>query len=163
MKITETSLKIYDRLLATISALAIIIGGLWSLNGLQKEKVKENELKLKENELRRQQIKLDIFLDKKAAYYELCEAAAEVAACNSYDEVMVAKKKYIKSYLGKAHIIAQLDDSVGYLKVMYKFKIDDYLSEKPDKTPYQYFGGEALKLTSTCKKQLDVRQIYKSN
>jgi len=147
-------MKIYDRFLATISALAIIIGGLWSLDRLHSEKVKENELRI-------QQIKLDIYLEKKAAYYELCEAAAEIAACDSYDEVMMAKKHFIKLYLGKAHLITQLDNLVAGQKGKFKTLLNKYTDERPNQTPYEYFHFAALKLTSYCKFELNIKQVYK--
>jgi hypothetical protein len=102
MEITEQKLKIYDRILATVSTLAIIVAGIWSLWEII-------ETRKKENILLTQQIDLIKFNDKKAIYFELCDAEGKIAACNSYDEVLIAQKDFRKLYLGKAHIIADLD------------------------------------------------------
>ncbi len=67
MKITERELKIYDRLLATVSAFAIICGGIWTIANFISAKNKENEL-------RQQEIRQAIYEDKKAIYYELADA-----------------------------------------------------------------------------------------
>ena len=154
MTITENSFKIYDRALATLSAVAIIIGGFWTLWGFIRAKNKENLLI-------EQKIRLDKFNDKKDIYYELCDAEGEIASCNSYEEVVIAQKHFRKLYLGRAHIIAELDVEVNNQKVSFRKLLDKYLLEKPEARPFDYFKESSLELADICKKNLDINKVYK--
>ena len=152
---TDTDLKVYDRALSTVSTIALIIGGIWSLNGFMQAHNKENNL-------RQQQIKLAIFNDKKAVYYDLVDAESEIASCNTYDEVIVAQKHFRKLYVGRAHIIAGLDKDVNIQKIAFNKLLDKYLKEKPAKTPFNYFAIQTLKLGDICKKNLDITTIFEN-
>lgn len=161
MTLTEEKLRIYDRGLATISALALIIAGFWTLWGFMQDKEKDRQARDKEIALRTKEINLQLFTDKKLIYYELCDAEAEIAACNSYQEVVSAQKHFRKLYVGRAHIIGQLDDSVNNQKIRFCSLLDKYLEEKPAETPFYYFGNTSLQLSDICSKTLDVATIYK--
>jgi|JI6StandDraft_1071083.scaffolds.fasta_scaffold322762_1 hypothetical protein len=156
MEITEQKLKIYDRILATVSTLAIIVAGIWSLWEII-------ETRKKENILLTQQIDLIKFNDKKAIYFELCDAEGKIAACNSYDEVLIAQKDFRKLYLGKAHIIADLDIEVNNQKIEFCLLLDKYLNEKSTERPFDYFFDATLKLSDICKRNLDLNSIYKKS
>ena len=151
--ISDKALKIYDRVLYTITTLAILIGGFWTLFSFLQEKKKENILL-------KQQINLTIFNDKKAAYYELVDAASEIAVCNSYEEVVIAQKHFRKLYLGRAHIVVQLDNPVNEQKIDFNTLLNKYLKEKPTESPLTYFGANCLALSTTCKANLDINSIY---
>ena len=154
MSIEEDKLKIYDRILATLSAIAIIAGGFWTLWGF----IRANE---KENLLLEQQMKLNVFNDKKAIYYELCDAEGEIAACNSYNEVVLAQKHFRRLYVGKAHIIAELDVEVNNQKVEFCRLLNKYLADKPPESPFDFFIDSSLALADICSKNLDIRSVYK--
>jgi hypothetical protein len=154
MRIKEENLQIYDRLLATLSALALLIGGFWTLAEFIRTKHKENELLA-------EKINIEYFQDKKAIYYELCDAESEIAACNTYDEVLVAQKHFRKLYVGKAHIIAKLDTAVNNQKVDFCDLLNQYIEEKPQEKPFTYFQSSCLELSDICKQKLDVNLIYK--
>ena len=152
--ITEKKLMVYDRVLATLSAFAIIVGGLWTLLGYV-------EAKNKENDLRKQQIAALIFDEKKALYYDLSDSEAEIAACNSYEEVVLAQKHFRKLYVGRAHIISKLDTDVNKQKLAFGDRLNKYLKDKPQIMPFDYFGTASLELVDICKKNLNLDSIYK--
>jgi len=141
MKITERGLKIYDRVLGTLSAVAIIFGGWWTIYGFTQEKINENEVRWK-------QIIWDKFKDKKSIYFELCDAEAEIAACNSYEEVVMAQKHFRKLFVGRAHIIATLDTAVNNQKVDFRDTLDYYLEHRPATKPFDYFINSCLILSA---------------
>ena len=155
MDLTEKKFKIYDRALATLSTLAIVLGGFWTLWGF----IRANE---KENFLTEQKIKMENFNDKKAIYYELCDAEGEIVACNNYNEVVLAQKHFRKLYVGRAHINSELDVAVNNQKIKFGNLLDEYLSKKSTEDPYNYFAESALELSDICKKNLDINSLYKN-
>jgi hypothetical protein len=150
----EKKLMIYDRVLGTISAFAIIVGGIWTLLGYIDAKNKENELRL-------EQMKTSIFNEKKALYYDLSDSEAEIAACNSYEEVLSAQIHFRKLYVGRAHIISKLDTDVNNQKIAFGDLLDSYLKNKPGIKPFDYFGSASLELVDICKKNLNLDSIYR--
>ncbi|MBD2716503.1 hypothetical protein KBK19_15785 [Microvirga sp. STR05] len=155
MAISEDKLRIYDRVLATFSSLALLIGGFWTVWEVI-------ETKDKENYLAEQKVSIEKFNEKKSIYYELCEAESEIAACNTYDEVVMAQKHFRKLFFGKAHMISYLDAEVNNQKIDFRDSLDNYLFNKPKIDPIDYFGGSVLALSDICNKKLNVDSLYKS-
>jgi hypothetical protein len=178
----EAKLKVYDRILATVSAIGLILGGIWGVytyaetrrketeqraDQAASEKIqrqKEAEQKDREIQLRRDELDRQVFTERKATYLTLSDAACEVVACRDRKEVEERSKIFLKLYFGRAHIIAEGDSEVEDCKIAFKDLIFKYLNGKDrdsTKIPFDYFGDAAYKLTKACKVHIDPRS--KSN
>jgi hypothetical protein len=152
--ISDYKLKIYDRILATISALAIIGGGIWTVTtylNQQKEQTKQLE----------RQVRWEIYNQKSPIYYELCDAEAEIAACDTHEEVLLAQKNFWRLYYGKAHIIAQLEDTIFKQKIRFMKSLNNYLWNDSNKSPNDVFGSSSLELSLLCSHILDIDSLEK--
>lgn len=161
-EIRESNLKVYDRVLATVSILGIVSGGIWGFYSHIQQRVAEASQKDKEIELRKHELDLLIFQERKEAYLALCDAACEIVACKDRQEVAERSRAFRKMYYGRAHIIADPDPVVGDMKVAFNNKLTSYLTgddKESTKSPYLYFGGAALDLTKSCRKHIDPRQL----
>jgi len=144
----DAKLKLFDRILATITALGVIVGGVWGLYnhfGLQHEA----------NQLRQNEIDLMLFKEKKDTYLSLIDAAGEIIACKNRQEVSGKAPLFLKLYLGRAHVIAEADSNVMKMKIAFKEKLDTYLKDQINESPFKYFGSAALALTNACKVYVD--------
>jgi hypothetical protein len=164
----EQRLKVYDRYLATVSAIAIVVGGLFTfytylhgerIRDAQEHKLKEKEIAQTQQELslRQKELTFAIFKDKRDAYLALTDAASAIAACRSYEEVETASKEFLKLYYGRAHIIAEGDNDVYQKKIAFRRALAKYLDEKPTGQPYTFFENLALEITDACRQHLDPR------
>jgi hypothetical protein len=150
----EAKLKIFDRILATITAIGVIVGGVWGLYnhfGLQHEA----------NQLWQNEIDLMVFKEKKETYLALIDAAGEIIACKNRQEVSEKAPLFLKLYLGRAHVIADADSEVRDKKIAFKEKLDTYLKDKINESPFKYFGSAALALTNACKVYVDPNTLMK--
>jgi hypothetical protein len=147
MEISEQRLKYYDRVLATLTAITIIVGGLWTF--------------WKFIDQRNLEIKKITFDEKKALYYELVNAEAEIASSMSYEEVVVAQKRFRNLYSGRSHIIAKLDPEVENQKVVFMGILNEYIKTKPPERPFKYFNSPSLRLAELCRKYLEINDPYK--
>ena len=148
----ESNLKIYDRILATVTALGVVIGGLWGLYN-------HFELQRHANELRQREFKLMVFKEKKDAYMALIDAAGEIVASKNRQEVSENASQFLKLYLGRAHVIAEADSNVSSMKIAFKNKLDTYLKGQIDEDPFIYFRSTALALTNACRTHVDPRTL----
>ena len=166
----EQRLKIYDRGLGTVSAAAIVIGGLFTIyTYLHDQRLKEaEERKLREKEiaqtqeqlsLRQKELTFALFKEKREAYLALTDAACTIAACRSYEEVESASKEFLRLYYGRAHIIADGDSDVYNKKIDFRRALTKYLRDRPRETPDVYFEDLALAITDACKAHLDPRSL----
>ncbi len=172
-EVRESNLKVYDRILATISILGIVFGGIWGFyshlqqrvaEAKQSEKQKLAEAKQKDEEiqLRKHELDLLIFQEKKDAYYALCDAACDIVACRNRKEVEERSRVFLKMYFGRAHIIAEADSAVSKKKIDFKNRLMSYLDgedKASTEAPFDYFGEYAFELTKACKKHVDPRQL----
>jgi hypothetical protein len=169
----EEKLKLYDRVLATVSALGLIVGGVWGvytyshtrqreIDQKSEEAKRAGELKGKEILLRKHELDLMIFKERKEAYFALCDAACEIAACRDRKEVVDRSRAYLQLYYGRAHIIADSDDDVSEKKVAFKERLMEYLygkSKDSTELPFTFFGNDAYALTHACRKHVDPRSL----
>jgi hypothetical protein len=148
----EAKLKLYDRVLATLTALGLILGGVWGVYtyfGIQHQTI----------ELRERELAFMVFNEKKHAYLALIDAAAEITASKNRQEVSEKAPLFLKLYYGRAHVIAEADRNVSKKKVTFRNKLMKYLEDKIDTPPHEYFGGAALALTKACQVHVDPRTI----
>jgi hypothetical protein len=158
----ESNLKVYDRILATVSVIGLIIGGVWGLYSHFQQKAAEALQRDQEIELRKHELDLLIFQEKKEAYLALCDAACEVVACQDRAEVAERSRAFRKLFYGRAHIIADPDPEVSDKKIEFNNKLTSYLTGEDKgstKAPFLYFGSAALNLTKVCRKHIDPRQL----
>jgi hypothetical protein len=166
----DIRLKVYDRLLASVSALALIIGGCWGLFNYFDTKKKEAsaaeeqhrqtaDQKERELQLRKHELDLMVFKERKEAYLALCDAACEIVACRDRKEVEERSRAFLKMYYGRAHIIAEADPEVSGKKIAFKNKLMEYLESNNTESPFGYFGSAAFELTKACRKYVDPRGL----
>jgi hypothetical protein len=169
----EARLKVYDRMLATVSALGLLMGGVWAVYTYSQARHKEveqkaaeakqaAELREKEIQLRKQELDLQVFKERKETYYALCDAACEIVACRNRKEVEERSQAFLKMYYGRAHIIAEGDPDVSAKKIAFKKKLMEYLegeSKDSMESPFTFFGTVAFDLTKTCQKHMDPRTL----
>ncbi|MDJ0667877.1 MAG: hypothetical protein QNJ61_11380 [Desulfobacterales bacterium] len=149
----ENKLKIYDRFIATITAIGVVGGGLWGAYTFFKQQ--KQSIKLRQRELA-----FMVYKDKKDAYLSLVDAANEITASKNRKEVIEKASLYLRLYYGRAHVIADSDHKVSESKIAFKNKLMTYLKdEQIDTSPFEYFGGVAFAITNSCKIYLDPRAI----
>jgi hypothetical protein len=158
---TEDQLRVYDRYLATVTALLTLLGAFGTVFVyLQDQRTKhESESKLKKQELDLREAEMNSFLynDKRDAYYALVDAVSKIAACRNVDEVSEASKDFFKLYYGRAHLVIEGDFAVFNAKIEFGRALREYLEEKPEALPSTIFGGLALDITDACRQYLDPR------
>jgi hypothetical protein len=106
----EARLKVYDRVLATVSALSLIVGGVWAVYINAEARNKEIGQRAEELRTRDRELRLQVFKDRKGTYMALCDAVGDVVACRDREEVKAKARTFIKLYVGRAHIIVDDDD-----------------------------------------------------
>jgi hypothetical protein len=160
IEVREANLKLYDRILASISAIGLIAGGIWGLVTYSESKKQESEHKASEIELRKYELDLSIFKERKEAYYALCDAACDIAASHDRNDVIERSREFLKLYNGRAHIIAEGDNDVFDKKIAFQKKLMSYLKGKNiADSPYDYFESAAYQLTMACRKHTDPRTL----
>ncbi|MEI8380620.1 MAG: hypothetical protein WCJ09_10855 [Planctomycetota bacterium] len=151
----EIRLKVYDRVLATVSALGLIFGGAWSLFEYASSRTHENELRTRE-------LNLAIFRERRDTYFAISDAASDIAASRSREDVIERSRAFLKLYNGRAHLLAEIDSDVKSSKIEFKNLLFEYLDGKDKNTtesPFDYFGAAAYQLTKACSRHLDPRGL----
>jgi hypothetical protein len=187
----EARLKVYDRVLATVSALGLIVGGVWAVYTHSESRRKELEqktaeakrdaelreqaaqqkavesqrdaaLKERELQLRKQELDLLVFKERKEAYYALCDAACEIVACRDRKEVEERARGFLRLYYGRAHIIAEADPEVSAKKIAFKDRLMEYIegdAKESNVSPFTFFASAAFDLTKACRRHVDPRSL----
>jgi hypothetical protein len=123
---------------------------------------READNREKELQLRKRELDLAIYKERKEVYYALCDAASDIAASRDRKEVTERARAFLKLFNVRAHILACDELDVSSQKVWFLLKLKQYL-EGEDKestvSPFDYFGQAALDLTGACRKHLDLREI----
>lgn len=149
----EANLKLYDRVLATVSAIGLIAGGVWGLFTYANSK--SNEARHRVEDLNRQ-----VFNDRKEAYLRLVDAACEIVGCRDRSEVEKKSRAFLTLYAGRAHVIADPDSEVTQKKISFKNRLIDYMegeNKESKELPFHFFKDAALELTDACRKKIDPR------
>ena len=151
----EAKLKFYDRILATCTALLMIVGVCWGVYKYldnQRQAIK----------LRQLEYDLMVFQEKKQTYLALVDAASEIAACKNHHEVRDKAPLFLKLYYGRAHAIVALDPPVSKEKIAFGKRLRTYLDDNSEEPPHKHFGKPALALTMACRDHIDPRQLEES-
>ncbi len=147
----EYKFKLFDRCLASVSAVGLISSGLFGLISYTNQKKADSEL-------RRREIQLTIYREKKEVYYPLCESAAAIVSSGSLDEARKHVKDYMTLYYGKAHLVV-IDPTVSRAKIEFATSLMDWVNEKKPNPPPDDLTGLALRLTEACQENLDPRKV----
>jgi hypothetical protein len=145
----DRRLKIFDRALASCSTLVLVLtafGGVLTYWHTRTRELDQQQAAI-EQEMRK---------EKQDAYIALCEAACSIATCDTEAEVRTKAKDFLKLYIGKVHLVQDLDDDVVDKKIEFARKLISYV-KLDDKSPYNTFSGPALGLVDACKDCLDPR------
>ena len=151
---TDRRLKIFDRVLASCSTFVLVLtafGGVLTYWHTRTRELDQQQAAI-EQELRK---------EKQDAYISLCEAACSIATCDTEAEVKAKAKDFLKLYIGKVHLVHDLDDGVVNKKIEFARALISYV-KLDEKSPYHIFKGPALDLVDACKDCLDPR-AKKSN
>lgn len=150
----EFKFKLFDRGLATISALGLICSGLFGLASYANQGKADRELK-------RREIQLTIYRVKKEVYYPLCESASAIVSSGSAHEARKDIKKYMTLYYGKAHLVV-IDPAVHDAKIAFKKRLLEWVKQEGNSPPPEDLIALALKLTGACQTYLDPRTVLGS-
>ena len=130
----------------------------------KREEQSKRELKQRESEteLRRRELALMIYREKKEAYGLLVDAATDVATAKSRREVEDKAAKFLAVYYGRIHIIPELDQPVQDAKNAFKKKLDAYLGQTNPDPPIDVFSSPLIDLAGACQKGLDCHRLFQS-
>lgn len=129
----------------------------------QREEIakREGAQREKEAELRRRELALMIYREKKEAYGLLVDAATDVATAKDRAEVEARTGKFYAVYYGRIHIIPELDQSVQDAKNEFEKKLRKYRDDKNDTTkPLDVFSSQLNDISSACQKGLDCHKLF---
>ena len=152
---SKDGLKVYDRVLATVSAIGLIAGGGWSVYQYNASRARENDIKARE-------LDLALFRERRDTYYAISDAASDIAAARNREQVIERSREFLKLYNGRAHLLAELDDDVRQSKIAFKKLLHEYLDgqdKESTESPFAYFNAAAYQLTKSCSKHLDPREL----
>lgn len=129
----------------------------------QREKLANRDIAQREKEadLRKREIALMIYREKKEAYGLLVDAATAITTANNRREVEDRAGKFYGVYYGRVHIIPELDSAVQDAKNAFKKKLDDYLATSNSDPPLQVFNSQLYDMAEACRKGLDCRSLDK--
>jgi hypothetical protein len=154
---TRLAFKLWDRGLATFTALSVIIGGGVGLLTYLGERGKEQGL-------RRQEIELLRYKERKEIYHPLCKLAGEIVASKSLKEAEPSIKSFWALYYGEVGIVAE-----GLVqKAMEEFgsALRDFTdspnaqSSPEDQRPPPELTRWAKKLADQCRESLDLNKVF---
>jgi hypothetical protein len=143
----EFRFKIFDRGVAAVSAMSIIVSGVFGL-------ISYNNQRKIDSALKKREFQLSVYREKKEIYYPLCESAAAIVSCTSQNEAKPHIKDFLTLYYGKAHLIA-IDLEVNNAKVDFRAKLNEWVDSKDQKPPPKDLINLALNLTESCRECLD--------
>jgi hypothetical protein len=143
----DRNLKVFDRLVAAVSSLALVFGGLFGMFRYLDTRHREVNVQA----LAAEQAMLK---EKQETYLALCDAACAIATCENETEVKARAKDYLRLYLGKVHMLANLEDKVVAKKIKFGHELIDFL-KIDEKAPYSKFAEPALKLVGACRDSIE--------
>jgi hypothetical protein len=147
----EFRFKLWDRILATITALGLIIGGAFGL-------IKYFEQKQKDLEVRKQEYNLAFFKERKDMYYPLCKTVGEIASSKSLAEAEPAIKSFFTLYYGGVHIVSGSD--IDEAKKKFAMEVMDFMDGSKNKPPSSRLIRLGENLVEKCKISLALEKVY---
>jgi hypothetical protein len=126
-------MKIWDRLLATVTAASLVVGGIWTVWAYFKHQKEELDRK-------RQEYLLTLRKEKRELYQPLCTAAARIATAQTMCDAEVDIATFWQLYWGQVHFVSD----VGFQEAKERFR-DELMEclERSDEPP----SGELRKLS----------------
>ncbi len=117
-----------------------------------------------EAELRQRELALMIYREKKEAYAVLMDAATDVATAKDRAEVEANAGKYYAVYLGRIHIIPDLDQGVQDAKNAFEARLRVYRGDANNsQKPLDVFSSPLVDLAGACQKGLDLNKLLQKN
>ena len=114
-----------------------------------------------DRDLKRREIQLTIYREKKEIYYPLCESASAIVSSGSAQEAKDDIRKYMTLYYGKAHLVV-IDPAVHDAKIAFKRRLIQWVKEGGNSPPPEDLIELALTLTGACQENLDPRIVFGS-
>jgi hypothetical protein len=147
--------------LKTAAAVVLVLSGVGSVVTffLQRHQqgVEQLAQQRKDRAIRKQELRLRMFQEKKAAYLPLVVAASQIAAARDRNEVDLLAPKFEVAFY-RVHLVPSLDDEVVEMKVAFHTALDIYQMKKSDESP-AVLTQDVLNLARAChdclNKQLD--------
>jgi hypothetical protein len=149
-------LKVYDRVLATICVVMLVSAGLFGLVGYFNQRRADIDL-------RKRELQLAIYKEKKEVLYPLCESAAAIISCRSPADAKSHIQDYLTLYYGKARLLFAGDDSldkVSKSKIDFKGQLMAWIDEPEPTAPPEKLVALSEKLTSACAQSLDPARVF---
>ncbi len=160
--------KIWDRVLATVTALSVIIGGAVGFHKYMEDREKElksrREERSKELDLRRKEHELLRYKEQKEVYHPLCKLAGEIVSSKSLKEAEPSIKSFWTLYYGEVGIVAE--DRVQNAMVEFGNALRDYIDSHKDQSPPQdqppppELTQRAVNLAVKCRESLDLKKVF---
>jgi hypothetical protein len=151
-------IKIWERSVATITALVLLVGGFFGGKAYFDQREKDGEQRQKEYQLA-------LHKERAAMYHPLCKAAGDIASSTSRDEADPAIKKFLSLYYSEIHIVLDDEDEnrPAILEAMIQFSDDvtqDFFVPGGIKGASPQLKQSAQALAKACQKSLDLKKVY---
>ncbi len=143
----EYELKRRELILHAVSTVFALGAGVWVVSTYVMNRNREIEL-------RKHELNLMLFREKKEAYTALIDAATLVTVAPTKEEAKARSAQFFKVYYGRVHVVPHLDDDVWEAKIVFANGLRDYLKdEKSNQTPEAALYSPYLEgLVAACKR-----------
>jgi hypothetical protein len=143
--------KVWDRGVATITSIGLIIGGGWGLYTYFQKRDQDIET-------RNQEYKLARYKERKELYYPMCKAVGEIASSKTARDAEPAIKNFLTLYYGGVHMVS--DKTVNEAKKDFYQALDEFRTGPSDQPPPPTLITKANALVKACGESLDLEGVF---
>jgi hypothetical protein len=151
LRVPDFGFKLWDRGLATITSLGLIIGGSWGVYTYFKKRDQDIAT-------RNQEYKLARYKERKELYYPMCRAVGEIASAKTARDAQPAIKSFLTLYYGGVHMVS--DRAVNDAKKDFYRAVEEFGSGPTDQAPPATLISKANALVKACGESLDLEGVF---
>jgi hypothetical protein len=146
---SHRTLKYWDRTLATVTALSLIVGGGWAVFQYFAQSFEHNKA---EHDQKEQEYFLQVRKERRELYQPLCSVAAKIATARVLRDAQLSIDKFWELYFGEVHLIR--DDDVEKAKEDFSDALQAS-QDQMDRPPAGELRNLANALAMACQKSID--------
>jgi len=146
--------KIWDRSLATITSMGLILGGGWGLFTYFQKRDQDIAT-------RNQEYKLARYKERKELYYPMCKAVGEIASAKTARDAEPAIKNFLALYFGGVHMVS--DMTVNQAKKDFYQALQEFTDGPGNQAPPPTLITKANALVKACGESLDLEGVFKED
>jgi hypothetical protein len=157
---TDMVLKIVDRVFAGISAMAVVIGGIYAyslhLGERREERRKAEEQRQQEYNLREREFRLQLFKEQHPLYHDLCKTAARIASAEKLADANDSIKKFWELYYGELCLVEDqrvVEAVAAYADVL--LDCEDKSESPPPRLPKL-----SMELAKACQQSMALEKVF---